>query len=158
MKMPKMSSDIIVRKVTIEDLSQLSVLFDDYRRFYFKQSDIVGATKFLKERIEKTESEIFVVEVQNRLLGFVQLYPIFSSTRMKRYWLLNDLFVKANHRGRGFSKALIEASQELCRETSSCGMYLETSKENVIGNQLYPSCGFKIYKDVNFYEWEISKD
>ena len=144
------------RKATTDDLSQLAQLFDEYRMFYHKTSDLAGAQQFLSERIEKKDSEIFVAENEGKLVGFTQLYPLFSSTRMKRYWLLNDLYVNSNSRGKGFSKDLIEEAKELCRTSDSCGMYLETGKENIIGNQLYPSAGFKKYDAVNFYEWEVS--
>lgn len=143
------------RKATIQDLQQLAELFDQYRIFYHKDSDIPAAKNFLTERIQTKDSEIFVAESEGRLVGFVQLYPLFSSTRMKRYWLLNDLYVNSNFRGKGFSKALIEQAKELCRTSNACGMYLETGKENRIGNQLYPSAGFKKYDEVNFYEWEV---
>mgnify|MGYP002663043242 FL=1 len=145
------------RKATIEDLSQLAQLFDEYRRFYLKTSDVAGAQQFLSERLQNNDSEIFVVEEDGKLGGFVQLYPLFSSTRMKRYWLLNDLYVNSNSRGKGYSKVLIEEAKVLCRTSDSCGMYLETGKENMIGNQLYPSVGFKKYDEVNFYEWEIDQ-
>lgn len=144
-----------IRKATQEDLVQLSQLFDEYRMFYHKTSDLAGAQQFLSDRLEKNDSEIFVAEESEKLVGFVQLYPLFSSTRMKRYWLLNDLYVNLDSRGRGFSRALIEQAKELCRTSNSCGMYLETGKENIIGNQLYPSAGFKKYDEVNFYEWEV---
>lgn len=141
------------RKATIQDLSQLAKLFDQYRVFYHKESDILSAENFLKERIEKQDSEIYVAESEGVLVGFVQLYPLFSSTRMKKYWLLNDLFVNENHRGKGFSKELIEAAKEVCKSSDACGILLETGKSNDIGNQLYPSCGFELYNEVNFYEW-----
>jgi ribosomal protein S18 acetylase RimI-like enzyme len=141
------------RKVTIQDLPQLAELFDQYRIFYHKDSNIPAAENFLKERIENKDSEIFVAESEGELVGFVQLYPLFSSTRMKRYWLLNDLYVNKNYRGNGFSKELIEESKELAKSTNACGVLLETGKSNDIGNKLYPSCGFELYDSVNFYEW-----
>jgi GNAT superfamily N-acetyltransferase len=141
------------RKVIFEDLNQLAELFDQYRVFYHKESDIPAAESFLKERIEKADSEIFVAENDGKLIGFVQLYPLFSSTRMKRYWLLNDLFVNENYRGKGFSKELIEETKELAKSTNSAGILLETGKSNDVGNRLYPSCGFELYDEVNFYEW-----
>ncbi|MDR6406523.1 MULTISPECIES: GNAT family N-acetyltransferase [Chryseobacterium] len=143
----------MIRKVILQDLHQLAELFDQYRIFYHKDSDVPAAEKFLKERIEKQDSEIFVAENDGKLIGFVQLYPIFSSTRMKRYWLLNDLYVNENYRGKGFSKELIEISKELAKSTDASGILLETGKSNDIGNRLYPSCGFEIYDSVNFYEW-----
>lgn len=143
----------MTRKATFEDLSQLAELFDQYRIFYHKDSDIFAAEKFLKERIENDDSEIFVAENKGQLVGFVQLYPLFSSTRMKRYWLLNDLYVNENFRGKGFSKELIEEAKEMAKSTQSAGILLETGKSNDIGNKLYPSCGFNLYDEVNFYEW-----
>ncbi|WEK71598.1 MAG: GNAT family N-acetyltransferase [Candidatus Chryseobacterium colombiense] len=141
------------RKATIQDLQQLAELFDQYRIFYHKDSDIPAAEKFLTERIQTKDSEIFVAENEGKLIGFVQLYPLFSSTRMKRYWLLNDLYINEYYRGKGFSKELIEEAKELARLTDAAGILLETGKSNTIGNQLYPGCGFEIYDEVNFYEW-----
>jgi len=141
------------RKATIQDLPQLAELFDQYRTFYHKNSDIPAAENFLKERIENKDSEIFVAESEGKLVGFVQLYPLFSSTRMKHYWLLNDLYVNENYRGKGFSKKLIEEAKELAKSSRASGILLETGKSNDIGNQLYPACGFELYDSVNFYEW-----
>lgn len=141
------------RKATVQDLNQLAELFDQYRVFYHKESDVPAAENFLKERIDHKDSEIFVAEHDGKLTGFVQLYPIFSSTRMQRYWLLNDLYVNGDHRGKGYSKELIEEAKELCRSTNACGVLLETGKSNDVGNRLYPACGFELYDSVNFYEW-----
>ncbi|TAE71478.1 MAG: GNAT family N-acetyltransferase [Bacteroidetes bacterium] len=143
------------RKVTIKDIEKLAQLFDDYRIFYEKKSDLKQAEIFLSERIQKKESEIFVVETDdNNLVGFVQLYPIFSSTKMKKLWLLNDLFVDKQHRGKGISKQLIEISKELCKQTNACGLVLETAKSNEVGNKLYPQTGFVLDSEHNYYSWE----
>lgn len=145
------------RKANLNDVHELSILFDGYRVFYHKEKDKESAAIFLTERIQNKDSQIFVTESDGKLTGFVQLYPIFSSTRMKKYWLLNDLYVNEKFRGKGFSKQLIEGAKNLCRETSACGMLLETGKNNDIGNQLYPSCGFELYDSVNFYEWSTEE-
>jgi len=83
---------MLIRKAKLEDLESLGVLFDAYRKFYGKQGDIIGAGIFIKERLKNNDSEIFVAanEEDGVLMGFVQLYPLFSSTRMKRLWLLNE--------------------------------------------------------------------
>lgn len=148
----------MIRKATLQDIGQLSELFDQYRIFYQKEPDLPAAEQFLTERIENRDSEIFIIESEGKLLGFVQLYPIFSSTRMKRYWLLNDLFVHENYRGKGFSKQLIEKAKEIAKSTDAGGILLEIGKTNDIGNKLYPSCGFELYDEVNFYEWTNQKD
>ena len=142
-----------VREAKLSDLKNLSVLFNSYRMFYGKKFDLKVAEDFLRSRIEKKDSKIFVCDFNNELSGFVQLYPLFSSTRVSKYWLLNDLYVDVNKRGKGFSKLLIERSKELVIESKACGMMLETEKSNDIGNKLYPSTGFKKNESSNFYEW-----
>src|SRR5579863_4643287 len=102
---------IIIRTATVKDLPQLSNLFDQYRIFYRKVSAIEEAKIFLEQRIQHNESIIFVAEQKDQLLGFTQLYPQFSSTTMKRIWLLNDLFVHKEQRGKGISKQLIERAK-----------------------------------------------
>jgi len=142
-----------VREAKLSDLENLSDLFNSYRMFYGKKSDLKIAEEFLRSRIENKDSKIFVCDLNNELSGFVQLYPIFSSTRVSKYWLLNDLFVDIKKRGKGYSKLLIERSKELVIESNACGMMLETEKSNDIGNMLYPSTGFKKNELCNFYEW-----
>jgi len=134
----------------------LSELFDAYRMFYRKTTDILGAKTFLKERISNKDSELFVAEsADNKLVGFVQLYPLFSSTRMKKFWLLNDLFVHPESRSKGVSIGLIDKAKELVLESKACGMFLETEKSNLIGNKLYPKTGFELNTGSNFYEWNV---
>ena len=148
-----MINTVQIREAKLSDLENLSDLFNSYRMFYGKKSDLKVANEFLRSRIENKDSKIFVCDLNNELSGFVQLYPIFSSTRVSKYWLLNDLFVDIKKRGKGYSKLLIDRSKELVIESKACGMMLETEKSNDIGNMLYPSTGFKKNKLSNFYEW-----
>jgi GNAT superfamily N-acetyltransferase len=145
---------IVIRQAVIDDLPQLAALFNLYRIFYRKGSDIEGAKIFLRDRMQLNESVIYIAEENQKLVGFTQLYPQFSSTRMRRSWLLNDLYVLEEYRGRGISKQLIEAAKQLAKETNSAGLLLETEKTNIIGNQLYPSAGFIINNLTNFYWWD----
>lgn len=153
---------MIIRNAQEKDLRQLSILFNDYRVFYRKEADLEGAFSFLQERIRNNDSEIFVCESDEQvLMGFVQLYPLFSSTQMKKLWLLNDLFVNPSFRGQGVSVALIEKAKSLVKESKASGMFLETEKSNVIGNKLYPRTNFKLNESSSYYEWnnpELIKD
>ena len=142
-----------IREARKSDLDQLSILFDAYRMFYGKESNIDISKNFLESRLSNKDSEIFICEFNNILIGFVQLYPLFSSTRVSKYWLLNDLFVDSKYRGKGYSKLLIEKAKELVKDSNACGMMLETEKSNKIGNNLYPKTGFEKNDSSNFYEW-----
>lgn len=145
----------VIRKATLNDVDAVAELFDQYRTWYGKESNVTGAIEFLKARISKDESIVFIVVEGDVMAGFTQLYPVFSSMRMQRQWLLNDLFVKDEYRGRGFSKALLEQAKELCRQTQACGFTLETAKSNNIGNKLYPAMGMELNTAFSFYNWDV---
>jgi GNAT superfamily N-acetyltransferase len=145
-----------ITPVTIEDIDQLSLLFDSYRVFYKMKSDVRGARVFISERIKKSDSVIFVARVEDAVLvGFVQLYPLFSSTRMKRLWLLNDLYISPLFRGKKISVGLIDRAKQHARETHAAGLSLETAKSNLIGNSLYKKTNFVLDEDHNFYSWNV---
>lgn len=145
---------MIIRKCIEEDIVQLALLFDQYRVFYKKNSDIEGATFFLRKLFLNNASTIFIaVNSSNIITGFVQLYPLYSSTRMKPLLLLNDLFVSPDYRRIGISKLLIEAVKKHCVEASSCALILETAKNNIAANRLYKSTSFLLDEEHNYYEW-----
>lgn len=135
-------------------LNELEHLLDAYRMFYKKESNLEGAKHFLSERMQQKESIIFVALLEEKLVGFTQLYRLFSLTNMMPIWLLNYLFVTKEHRGKQISKGLIKAAQEHCKITKANGISLETEKNNIPGNALYPKMGFTLEQEHNFYYWE----
>ncbi|AZQ61276.1 GNAT family N-acetyltransferase [Flammeovirga pectinis] len=146
------------RKASSVDYKKIALLFDQYRIFYNQKSDLKGAEEFIKNRLDNNESIIFVVEdTSHTMVGFVQLYPIFSSTRLKRLWLLNDLYVDEAERGKGCSILLLDEAKKHAVSTNSAGLILETEKVNKIGNNLYPRTGFQLDNDHNYYAWEPTK-
>ena len=103
---------IQIQRAQNTHLNELAQLFDDYKVFYRKESNLAGAKRFLSDRMDKKESIIFVALLDHQVVGFTQLYPLFSSTNMAPLWLLNDLYVAKQHRGKQISKGLIKAAQE----------------------------------------------
>ncbi len=149
-------SDLQIRHPELHDLEKLAELLDAYRVFYGQESDIPAALDFLSHRILENESVVFIaVEPTNAFSGFVQLYPIFSSVKLKRMWLLNDLYVTEASRGQGIGRMLIDACKSFCIETDSGGLLLETAKTNIVANNLYLNTGFTVQYAQNFYFWDV---
>jgi GNAT superfamily N-acetyltransferase len=98
---------------------------------------------------------IFLAERNGRAVGFVQLYPLFSSTarRPRRLWLLNDLYVAPEARQGGVGRALMRRARRLAEETGACGLELATARTNTIGQQLYESEGYR--RDDAFLRYEL---
>jgi len=139
-------------KASLNELEFISILFDLYRQFYEQQTDIESAKTFLSERINNNESMIFLaIDNKKTGMGFVQLYPSFSSVSMKKTWILNDLFVHEHFRKQGVAEALIERAISHAVETNAKGLALETHISNVSAQKLYDKKGFKRDKDHYYY-------
>ncbi|MBP6795894.1 MAG: GNAT family N-acetyltransferase [Saprospiraceae bacterium] len=143
-----------IRVIDLHDLDSLLPLFDAYRQFYRKESDLIGAKEFLHNRVENNEAIVFGAFVDDFLVGFTLLYPLFSSVRMKPIFLLNDLFVHPDARNKAIGKNLLRHAQEYAKSKNYAGVLLETEKTNDIGNHLYPAMGFQLESETNFYFWE----
>lgn len=143
----------MIRKVQERDLEQLAVLFDKYRLFYEQETDVQTAYHFLKERFDKEESTVFVAETDGNLLGFTQVYPIFSSVQMKPAYLLNDLFVVESARQQGVAAKLIETVFDEAQKKGVAFVTLETGASNLAAQSVYQRMGMvredKVY---HFYK------
>jgi len=71
--------------------SMVYELFEKYRIFYGKESNLKSCIIFINERLRLGDSIIFIVTYQGRAIGFTQLYPKFSSAQMTKNWIINDL-------------------------------------------------------------------
>lgn len=141
-----------VRQATLDDLDILVPLFDGYRQFYEQTSDPDMARAFLGERLALGDSRIFLAEFDGKAVGFVQLFPIFSSTLCRRLWLLNDLFVAASARHLGVGLALMDAARAFAVETGACGLELATAHTNSTAQRLYEGLGWRLDEVFRRYE------
>jgi GNAT superfamily N-acetyltransferase len=132
-------------------MAAVAGLFDRYRQFYQQASDITAVRRFISERIQNEDSKIYLAWHEGRVVGFVQLYPSFSSVAMKRLWILNDLFVAVEARKKGVAKALLDRSVKLARETGARGLSLKTAVDNHSAQKLYLGQGWK--KDEKFFSY-----
>lgn len=134
-------------------------LFNEYRVFYKQPSDIEAASNFIHQRLDNDESVIFVaLDTSTGLpVGFTQLYPIYSSVRMVKNWLLNDLFVHQHHRKQGIGEALIQTAMHFAKQNNARFVELSTATDNHTAQRLYEQIGFKkLAPETDFMSYRIS--
>ena len=133
-------------------LDQVARLFDAYRVFYGQPSNLQQSRDFIAERIARDESAIFLaLDSGGEALGFVQLYPTFSSIDAHRTWLLNDLFTTPAARGRGVGTLLMNTARDFALSTGAKGLVLETATDNHGAQRLYESLGY--VRDTGYYTY-----
>ncbi len=142
---------IAVRRADANDVDVLAALFDAYRQFYRQPGDVAAARAFLADRLAHDESVVLIAEHGEAAIGFVQLYPLFSSVRLGRTWLLNDLYVAPRGRRLGAARALLDAACTFARAGGALGLELETGSENLTAHALYRSAGWELGKNLHFH-------
>ncbi|MDI2143234.1 MULTISPECIES: GNAT family N-acetyltransferase [unclassified Pseudomonas] len=141
-------------RASAEHLDAVATLFDGYRGFYGQPSNLEQSRAFIAERMAANESAIFLVEDENgEALGFVQLYPTFSSIDAHRTWLLSDLFTTPAARGRGVGRLLMNTARDFAVETGAKGLVLETATDNFTAQRLYESLGW--VRDTGYYTYNL---
>src|SRR2546427_11895275 len=142
-----------IARAGLTDLDDLAPLFDGYRQFYGQRSDPTAARGFLRARIERDESVLYLAYADREAAGFMQLYPSFSSVSLKRLWILNDLFVRSDVRRAGVGRALLDRARQHAIETGAKGLVLSTGVANKQAQTLYESCGWR--QDDEFLQYNL---
>jgi GNAT superfamily N-acetyltransferase len=144
-----------VRRATVADVELIAPLFDAYRQFYRASSDLDLARTFIRERLEKSESIIFIALLADgTAAGFTQLFPTFSSVSAAPILTLNDLFVGQIARRLGVGKALLAAAAEYGRSNGAVRLSLRTEVNNITAQRLYETEGWK--RETEFYSYDLT--
>lgn len=140
-----------ISQATIEQLDDVAFLFDQYRIFYQQKSDLKKSKEFIRERLNHCESVIFMATENEHPLGYIQLFPSWSSVSMRRVWILNDLFVLPQHRNQGIAKSLMNKAKKHAMSTNATRLILATETTNKIGQNLYEAMGYSRFNGFYHY-------
>lgn len=145
-----------IRRINLSEANLVADLFDKYRVFYEKDSDINLAEQFIKTRLGNNESVIFVVLDGELPIGFTQLYPKYSSVSAVKNWILNDLYVEPSYRKQGVGETLIKTAMDFAKGDGATYVQLETAVDNYTAQSLYEGIGFqKQAPDTEFFLYRI---
>lgn len=151
-----MNQNIVIRPAEIQDLPSLSKLMQEYITVFYKQpepgdEELKGLIQHLLDN--PAAGLQFVAEDNGDLVGFVTLYFTFSTLRVKRQAILNDLFVLPEARGKKIGENLFKTCLSYIRTNDYCSMVWETGKDNRVAQSLYEKMGGK-QSDWLYYEIE----
>lgn len=149
-------SNTTVRQAVLSDIEALAPLFDGYRQFYGRASDLSAAREFLRARFNHGESVLFIAHESSAPVGFTQLYPSFSSVSLARVFVLNDLFVHEQARRKGVASKLMSAATDFAKSLGAVRVSLSTATSNETAQALYQSAGWKRDEQFFVYHFAIS--
>ncbi len=128
-------------------------IMEEYRKFCGFDSQEKETQAFITHLIKDNKSVmLLVIEAQSQqVMGFVNLYPSYSTLALKPIWLLNDLAVSSQFRGRGLAKTLMNGALEFAKESGAIRIEFKTEVTNTRAQALYNSLGFSIDEDNVYY-------
>ncbi|BAV64441.1 GNAT family N-acetyltransferase [Sphingobium cloacae] len=141
---------LTTRRAAPGDLESLAFLFDAYRAFYRRPSDIDQARAFIGSRLENHDSVILVAEdPAGEISGFCQLYRSLCSVEGGPIYIVYDLFVRPAARRSGAGQALLRAAEQYAFDHDAIRMDLRTEKSNFPAQKLYEAHGW--IQDQRFF-------
>ncbi|GAD63726.1 MULTISPECIES: GNAT family N-acetyltransferase [Pseudomonadaceae] len=142
-------------QATLEHLDLLTPLFIKYREFYGELPFPDSSRKFLETRLKRKESVIYLAlaDDEDKLLGYCQLFPSYSSLSLKRVWILNDIFVAEDARRMLVADRLLQTAKQMAKDTNAVRMRVATSVSNEVAQKTYESIGFR--EDTRFKNYTL---
>ena len=144
---------IKIIKAKKENINDVGILFDLYRQFYKYNPELKKSTKYIKERISKKDSTIFVCLHDNEACGFVQLYETFDSLNINKKLILYDLFVKEIFRKKRIGRKLMNTAKKFAVKKKIKIIELSTAITNKKAQSLYESLEYK--RDKEYYNYYL---
>lgn len=141
----------LVRLAVADDAPNIVPLFDAYRTFFAPGCDVSSSGAFIDERLQRADSVIYVAERGGELVGFLQLYPLFSSWYATRIWFLSDLYVAEPSRHCGVARSLVSAAETFARDDGSRSIMVEIPHREPHLVRFYESLGYIRDIDFNLY-------
>nr|WP_236619641.1 GNAT family N-acetyltransferase [Bacillus sp. 1NLA3E] len=124
-------------------------IVDFYKQPEPKENELIGLINYL---LKNPSSGLqFVAEENGELLGFTTLYFTFSTLKVKKQAILNDLYVVPYARGKKVGEKLFQTSLDYIRENDFSSMTWETATDNVVAQSLYNKMGGELSEWL-FYE------
>jgi ribosomal protein S18 acetylase RimI-like enzyme len=136
-----------IRPVVKEDLEQLKSLMLAYIVDFYKGKKPEDTQ--LENHIlhllnsEEAGTQFVAVADDGELAGFATLYFSFSTTRVQKIAILNDLFVDSEYRGSGLGEKLFRHVLEYTKNEGYAYMTWQTAIDNTSAQALYKKMGGK---------------
>ena len=149
-----MSDELQIKIAQPDDFEKIGEVFNLYRQFYEKESNIEACKNYIYERLINNEAQIFYIENEKECMGITQLYTTFDSLELSKKIILYDLYVRSEYRNKGIGRMLMNASKSFAEKKVVTSIELSTSINNKNAQSLYESLDYQ--RDTEFYDYYLA--
>jgi ribosomal protein S18 acetylase RimI-like enzyme len=144
-------------RFTTATLADEAVLRELMREFYaheglvFDEERTLGAFRALAA--DPNLGRVWIFRVGGEAVGYVAVTVCFSLEFAGRYALVDELFVREAHRGRGIGARALEVAAEAFRELDVSALRLEVDIDNTRVMAFYRRLGFALQERYMMSRW-----
>ena len=149
-----MSDELQIKIAQPDDFEKIGEVFNLYRQFYEKESNIEACKNYIHERLINNEAQIFYIENEKECMGITQLYMTFDSLELSKKIILYDLYVRSEYRNKGIGRMLMNAAKSFAERKGVTSIELSTSINNKNAQSLYESLEYQ--RDTEFYDYYLA--
>jgi len=153
--MPAAEPDTLT--ITVATLADEPVLRELMAEFYaheglvFDEERTLGAFRTLAA--DPNLGRVWIFRVGGEAVGYLAVTVCFSLEFAGRYALVDELYVREAHRGRGIGAHALEAAAEACRALDVSALRLEVDVQNTRARDLYRRLGFVLQERHMMSRW-----
>jgi len=109
-----------IRPAKIQEVGEVLQLIQDLATYEKAPEQVEARQEDLLNTIFASDPRVFcdLVEVDGQIAGMAIWFLNYSTWQAKHGIYLEDLFIKPEHRGRGYGKALLKHLAKICDEKS----------------------------------------
>jgi GNAT superfamily N-acetyltransferase len=145
-------SELTIRFATVDDLSTVLRFIKDLAEYERLAHAVVATEELIRETVfgPRPYAEVLIGEVNGEPAGFALFFHNFSTFLGRPGIYLEDLFVRAEFRGKGYGKALLAKLAQLAIERNCGRVEWAVLDWNTPSIEFYKSIGA-----VAMSDWQI---
>lgn len=148
------SETLTITVATTEDeavLRELMTEFYAHEGLVFDEARTLGTFRTLAA--DPNLGRVWIFRVDGEAVGYLAVTVCYSLEFAGRYALVDELYVREAHRGRGIATRALELAAEVCREMDLSALRLEVDVWNTRAKDLYRRLGFALQERHMMSRW-----
>lgn len=150
--------NVEIRTVRREDCGALLALMREFAEYVnMLDSLVVDRQKLEAELFDNWSAGALVAVIDHQVIGYAFYCAIFSSFSGQRGYYLDDLYISASHRKKGYGRALLEAVAEKTVRDGYAYLEWRCQDWNLAAIRFYRSLGASEYDSSKVFKLKESK-
>jgi ribosomal protein S18 acetylase RimI-like enzyme len=152
-----MSDEMTSPDFKLADPSDIEVIVPMMAEFYAVDNMSFNeevARRALATLLQDTsKGNVWLIENNNRIVGYLAVTFCFSLEFDGTAAVVDELYVKANHRGQGIGTRTLQFLEGVLGSMGIRTLHLEVDQSNVVAQSLYKKAGFQDRNNFYLSKW-----